>query len=61
MNSVEEMAAALTRLLTEPALAESLARAGRDRITSEFSITRHARAIEDIYEMFPKNTTALHS
>ena len=44
------LAAALLRLLEEPALAQRLAEAARRRVEQEFSVTTMARRYVDIYQ-----------
>ena len=44
------MAAALTRVLDDAALRESLGRAARVRVEGAFSFARRVRRMEEIYE-----------
>ena len=46
----DAMAAAIARLLDDPALAASLARAARERVTAEFPLWRHAARMREVYE-----------
>lgn len=48
-RSPQKLAAALARVLGEPALAARLGRAARKRVEAEFSLERHVDALEALY------------
>lgn len=50
MNDVEAMAAAILRILSDPAAAREMGRKGQRRAREVFSIERTARAVEAIYD-----------
>ena len=49
VKSPQVLAAALTRILTEPAFAARLGRAARKRVEAEFSLERNVDALEALY------------
>ncbi len=50
VGCVAEMAAAIGRLLSDPATAQAMGAAGRQRATAHFSLAAHACAVEGVYE-----------
>jgi glycosyltransferase involved in cell wall biosynthesis len=53
MGEASPMAEAIVRLLADPASAEAMGRAGRQRVASHFTIRHTARKLEAIYETIP--------
>ncbi|MBN1503694.1 MAG: glycosyltransferase [Candidatus Eisenbacteria bacterium] len=49
-GSVEELAGAVGRLLTDPETARRMGRRGRDKVVSEFSLDSSVRVLEDLLE-----------
>jgi glycosyltransferase involved in cell wall biosynthesis len=49
-GDVEALAAAILRLVREPALARSMAEAARQRMASEFTLERMVRRLEQLYD-----------
>jgi glycosyltransferase involved in cell wall biosynthesis len=48
-GNVEELAAAVTRLLGDPGTAARMARAARETVVTRFSASGHARRMEDVF------------
>ncbi|QCO56676.1 glycosyltransferase family 4 protein (plasmid) [Pseudorhodobacter turbinis] len=48
-NDAKALAAAMARLLDDPALGRDMSRAGRDLIEAEFDITRNAARLRDVF------------
>lgn len=49
-GDVEELASALMRVIEDPALAERLGTAGRERVEKEFAWAKRARATNEVFE-----------
>ncbi|WP_183093754.1 glycosyltransferase family 4 protein [Nocardioides stalactiti] len=49
-GSVDQLAAALARLVGDPGLRQRLAAAGRQRVADRFDVDRSVRALLDVYE-----------
>lgn len=49
-GKLEEMAQAVCRLLDDPLLRQRMGKAGRNRVEQHFTLEKHCREVEDIYD-----------